>query len=184
MTEGPTPAQQTPPSNAVLAVSHIPFVPTVLKLVCEATGLRWSAVAHVTEDSWTACAVHDGLGFGIQPGGQLDVEETFCIDVKRHGKPIAMNHASCDLVYADHRLPAQYGFESYLSMPIMLSDGSFFGTLCALDPEPRTVADVRTSGMFEGFAALIGSYLDVEAQRDNAQAALLARMREHGKNGK
>ena len=29
-----------------------------------------------------------------------------------------------------------YGFQSYISTPIFLKDGSFYGTLCAIDPRP------------------------------------------------
>jgi hypothetical protein len=32
--------------------------------------------------------------------------------------------------------PAMYGFQSCISMPIILSDGFFFGALCAIDPRP------------------------------------------------
>ncbi len=35
--------------------------------------------------------------------------------------------------------PGAVRLQSYIALPITLSDGQFFGTLCALDPEPRTV---------------------------------------------
>lgn len=178
------PTLQTGPRAAVAAVANIEFVPTVLELLCKYTGLRWAAVAHVTETSWTACAVRDGLAFGIEPGGALDVEQTLCIEVKRRAEAIAISHASQDPRYASHPVPKQYCFESYISTPIVLPDGSYFGNLCALDPEPHEVTDARTGAIFEAFASLIGSYLAVEAQRDHAQAALLARMREEGKRGR
>ena len=38
-----------------------------------------------------------------------------------------------------------YGFQSYISMPIILTDGSFFGTLCAIDPRPRKLNNPETS---------------------------------------
>jgi hypothetical protein len=37
------------------------------------------------------------------------------------------------------------GFKSYCSFPVYLEHGSFFGTLCALDPAPRRVADEAIS---------------------------------------
>jgi GAF domain-containing protein len=166
-----------PIDDDVACVARIEFVPTVLKLVCEYTGMRWSAVAHVTDESWTACAVRDGLGFGLPPGGQLEIDQTFCIDVKRHMRPIAMSHASRDPVYASNPLPARYGFESYRSTPIVLPSGRFFGRLCALDPQPRPVTDERTATIFEAFATLIGVHLEVEQQRDRAQATLLTHLR-------
>ena len=37
-----------------------------------------------------------------------------------------------------------YGFESYASFPIILDDGSFFGTLCSIDPRPRRLSAPET----------------------------------------
>jgi hypothetical protein len=37
-----------------------------------------SAVARVTAGTWTACAVQDNIGFGLTPGGQLELKTTLC----------------------------------------------------------------------------------------------------------
>ena len=37
-----------------------------------------------------------------------------------------------DTTFAGHHTPAMYGFQSYISVPIILADGTFFGTLCAM----------------------------------------------------
>jgi signal transduction histidine kinase len=44
-------------------------------------------------------------------------------------------------------------------MPIRLTDGSFFGTLCAIDPEPHRLKTPETIQMFEMFADVIGFQL-------------------------
>ena len=44
--------------------------------------------------------------------------------------------ASDDIKWSRHPVPVIYGFKSYCSFPVYLEDGSFFGTLCALDPAP------------------------------------------------
>ena len=44
-------------------------------------------------------------------------------------------------------------------MPIRLADGSFFGTLCAIDPEPHPLNTPETIQMFEMFAEVIGFQL-------------------------
>jgi signal transduction histidine kinase len=45
-------------------------------------------------------------------------------------------------------------------VPIILPDGSFFGTLCAIDPKPRKLRTPEIIGMFKLFAELIASHLD------------------------
>jgi GAF domain-containing protein len=66
-----------------------------------------------------------------------------------------------------------YGFQSYISVPIRRADGSFFGTLCAIDPKPAKLNTPETVGMFRLFADLIGFHLDAVDQLASSEAALL-----------
>ncbi|RXR03564.1 GAF domain-containing protein [Pseudoxanthomonas composti] len=99
--------------------------------------MRFTAVARVTDWSWTALAFHDSLGFGMLPMQQLVLEDTICNEIRQHRQSVIFGHASADAVYSTHRVPGLYGFESYLSIPIITPEGAFFGTLCALDREPK-----------------------------------------------
>ena len=51
-------------SKAVAAIGRIDAVPTLLAVLRETTGMRFAAVARVTEKVWTVCAVQDGLHLG------------------------------------------------------------------------------------------------------------------------
>ena len=64
-------------ADDVHAIDRLDAVRTVLEVLRQSTGLRTALVARVTEDSWTACAVVDGAGYGIELGTQLDVTTTF-----------------------------------------------------------------------------------------------------------
>jgi signal transduction histidine kinase len=133
--------------------------------------MRFAAVARVTADSWTLCAVKDNINFGLMPGSQLDVETTLCIEAKRAEAPIVIEHASIDPRYKDHPTPKLYHLESYVSVPIVLQSGRYFGNLCAIDPAPVAVSK-PILGMFKRFAALIAMQLDNEITRENAQMSL------------
>ena len=50
---------------------------TVLRVLRRVTGLRIVLVAEVTDSSWTACSVLDDAGFGIVPGDQLPLSDTY-----------------------------------------------------------------------------------------------------------
>ena len=71
----------------ILAVSQIEAVPTLLEVLCETTGMRFAAVARVTERTWTACLVKDDINFGLAAGGQLDVQTTLCLESKKSNAP-------------------------------------------------------------------------------------------------
>jgi signal transduction histidine kinase len=156
----------------IAAVSKLQPVPPLLEVLCETTGMRFAAVARVTERTWTACAVKDGLGFGLVPGGQLDLETTLCIESKRANAPIVIEQASTDARYCNHPAPKLYKIESYVSVPIVLADGRYFGNLCAFDPQPAKVGDPKIIGMFTRFAGLIAMLLDGEMSREKDQSRL------------
>jgi signal transduction histidine kinase len=157
----------------IAAVARIKAVPTILEVVCATTGMGFAAVARVTPDRWIACGVRDGIAFGLQPGGELKVETTICHEIRQSQKPVVINHVAEDETYREHPTPAMYGFQSYISMPIILADGSFFGTLCAIDPRPARLQNPQTIGMFTLFAELIAFHIDANSRLASSEATLL-----------
>jgi len=154
------------------AVAGLACVPTILDVVCLSTGMGFAAVARVTEGRWIACGVLDRIGFGLTPGDELKVETTICHEVRDTRRPVVIGNVDENPVYCLHPTPQQYGFKSYVSVPIVLADGSFFGTLCAIDPAPRGVEDPGVLGMFQMFAALIASQLDASRKITVSEDAL------------
>jgi len=157
----------------IAAVDRINAVPTILEVVCRSTGMGFAAVARVTEDRWIACAVRDQIQFGLLPGGELKVETTICHEIRQAGRPVIIDHVAEDEAFCSHHTPALYGFQSYISMPIILPDGSFFGTLCAIDPRPARLNNPETIGMFKLFAELIGFHLSANERLAASEANLL-----------
>jgi hypothetical protein len=164
---------RTDPSEAIAAIGHIGAVSSLLHVLCELTTMGFAAVARVTENAWTACAVHDTIGFGMKVGQQLDVRTTLCREVRTSQSSVLIDHASADARYCEHATPKLYGFESYISVPIILASGEYFGNLCALDPRPLLIAEPRIELMFNCFARLIAEQLQMQAAQQLAQVFLL-----------
>ncbi len=141
-------------------VKQIPIVSTMLEVICRSTGMGFAAVARVTEDRWVACSVRDEISFGLKPGGELKIETTICNEIRQNNKGVMINHVVTDEKYKHHHTPKLYGFQSYISVPIILKSGEFFGTLCAIDPRPAQVNDPKTIGMFTLFSQLLSFHLD------------------------
>jgi signal transduction histidine kinase len=151
-------------------VNDIHAVPLILDLVCKTTGMGFSAVARVTEDRWIACSVRDEIGFGLTSGSELAIETTICNEIREHRQPVIIENVAEDPAYRDHHTPATYGLQSYISVPIFLSDGSFFGTLCAIDPQPKPIDQPHIRAMFSLFSEMIGHQIEanrVHAARQN-----------------
>lgn len=154
------------------AISRIPAVKTILEVICRTTGMGFAAIARVTEDQWIACAVRDEIQFGLSPGGELQIETTICNEIRQSGEPVVIDHVAHDENFSGHHTPAMYGFQSYISVPIILHDGSFFGTLCSIDPRPAKLNTPEIIGMFNLFAELISFHLNAIYQLDNARTQL------------
>lgn len=158
----------------VREVQSISAVPQILETVASITGLGFVAIAHVTHNSWTTCAVRDSLGFGLKIGDGLDVTTTLCEEVRNTNKSIIIDHVEVSEQYCNHHTPRQYGFQSYFSVPIVRADGTYFGTLCGLDPKPAVLSTPSTVSTLELFAQLISQQLEAEHVHSVAQSALLS----------
>ncbi|HEU0137240.1 MAG TPA: ATP-binding protein [Flavobacterium sp.] len=140
-------------------VQQIPIIQELLDVVCDTTGLGFAAVARVTEDRWITCTISGHFDYGLKPGDELELKTTLCDSVRRNGQAIVIDHVTEDKEYCTHPTPKLYGFESYISVPIVRKDGSF-GTLCALDPKPNHLMTPRIINMFHLFAELISFHLN------------------------
>jgi signal transduction histidine kinase len=177
-----TPAPQDFTAD-IQAIRSISAVRSILEVACQVTGMGFAAVARVTEDRWIACEVLDHVQFGLRPGSELPIKTTLCDEVRAGGREIVIDHVARDGLYQTHHTPRLYGLESYISVPIVLRDGTFFGTLCAIDAKPATLKSGSVVPMFKLFAELIAGHLDdrrvlLESQAKLAQSEEAAELRE------
>lgn len=144
----------------VRKVGGIAIVPTLLHIICQTTGMGFAAVARVTEERWITCSVRDDIHFGLVPGSELKIETTICNDIRDSFQAVVIDNVDESDLFREHHTPLMYGFKSYISYPIILRSGEFFGTLCAIDPLPRKVDTPVVIGTFTAFAELISFHLE------------------------
>lgn len=154
------------------AINSIDVVSTILEVICRTTGMGFAAVARVTEEKWVACSVLDEIEFGLKPGGELKLETTICNEIRESGEGVVIDHVEFDEYFSKHHTPAMYGFQSYISMPINRKDGSFFGTLCAIDPRPAKLNTPEIINMFKLYSQLISFHLNTIDQLADAKIRL------------
>ncbi len=134
------------------ALRDDPRIATILDEVCRLTGMGFAAVARVTDERWVACQVLDRVEFGLKPGDELVLKTTICDEIRESGQAVIIDHVGDEPTWRTHPTPMLYGFESYASLPIILADGQFFGTLCAIDPEPRRLRSPELVAVLERFS--------------------------------
>ena len=143
-----------------IALARDERLQAILRDICATTGMGFAAVARVTEHRWIACQVEDKIEFGLDPGDELKIKETTCDEIRDSGEAVVFDDASDDIKWSRHPVPVIYGFKSYCSFPVYLADGSFFGTLCAIDPgaPPRDRRGDRRR-CFSAYARTVGRIL-------------------------
>ncbi len=148
-------------SDTIAALGDDAEIGHILNEVCALTGMGFAAVAFVSEERWIACQVEDRIGFGLDPGGELEIRKTICDDIRKGGKAIVIDDTSQDPDWWNHPVPVLYGFKSYASLPIVVG-GHFFGTLCAIDPAPRASPLAGRMAEIEALAARVAALLEAK----------------------
>jgi GAF domain-containing protein len=155
----------------IAKVRRVPDVEAMLREVCTLTGMGFAAIARVTDTHWVACQVLDKIGFGLEPGGELDLKTTICDEIRASGNAVVIDHVPDEPDWRTHHTPAMYGFKSYISVPIVRADG-FYGTLCAIDPKRSAVPLASVYPRIAAMADEIAAALDqADAQSRDFQVA-------------
>lgn len=87
--------------------------------------------------------------------------------------PLRINHASADPRFREHPGLLQHGIESYIAVPLIRRDGSYFGTLCTLDPQPAELTDADFE-VFHLLSQLISFELEADEQQQRRAAEVRA----------
>lgn len=85
--------------------------------------------------------------------------------------PLIICNASADDRFRDHPGLHLYGIESYIAVPLVRRDGSYFGTLCALDPQPAALTQDDLA-LFQLLASLIAFELEADDRRRDMERDL------------
>ena len=157
-TAHPPPRERDQLSKAIASIGDDDDLRAVLGELQRQTQMKFAAIAFVSEDRWIASLVSDTLDFGLSAGDELDVRATLCAEVRSCSAEILIDDVASDPVWSDHPVPRMYGLRSYLSIPIMIG-GAFFGTLCAIDSDPRSQPLAELRGKLLALAAETGRLL-------------------------
>lgn len=125
----------------------------------------WS-VSRVAGGEQVHVHVHDE---GLLAVGQRVVwEETFCIRMLQGASRFVIDSHD-DPDYADH--PDAAAIRAYASFPIKDDDGSTFGTLCGVGPEPLASIEAVDTELIELMGELLSSQLAMSRSADRERRA-------------
>src|SRR5690349_4124472 len=117
-------------------------------------GMGLWMVTRTTGEDWVVLEAAD-TAYDVGPGALFRWSDSFCSRMVRGEGPTAAPDASAVPAYAEAPIGRQVDIGSYVGVPLTLADGSLFGTLCAIDPQPQ---DERVEAAARA-AALLGRML-------------------------
>jgi diguanylate cyclase (GGDEF)-like protein len=140
----------------------------VLRLLQENIGLGLWMVTRREGDDWIVLTAEDRT-YGVNAGDVLRWSDSFCSRMVRGlGPRIAPISAQIE-AYANAPVGKQMSIGAYVGVPLRRADGSLFGTLCAVDPEPQPESLESHLGSVEVYARLLATILNAEIESEARQ---------------
>ena len=132
----------------------------------------WMVTRHDGND-WIVLFADD-QGYGIQPGNVKSWTESLCSRMANGAGPNIAPDISKEAAYAAAPIVQKMPIGAYVGVPLRRADGSLFGTLCAIDPEPQPERIREDRDMVMLMADLLSGLLEAELGANDA-----LRMAEH-----
>ena len=91
----------------------------------------------------------DAESFGWQEGESFPLDESYCKRVLDGRIPRVVPDAGREEATRDLRVTSEAGMGSYCAVPLVLSDGRLYGTLCCVSHEPDPWLREKDLGIME-----------------------------------
>ena len=144
-------------------------VERTLALAREALGMDVAFVSEFTEERMEFRALEgDAESFGWQEGGGVPLDGTFCKRVVDGTLPSVVPDAKSDGRVSGLEVTREAGIGSYVGVPLRLSSGRVYGTLCCLSHDPDARLQERDARFMEVLARLVADQIEreeMEAER-------------------
>ncbi|MDQ3571871.1 MAG: HD domain-containing protein [Actinomycetota bacterium] len=125
----------------------------------------------------------DGESFGVYEGFEMPIEATYCTRILAGDLPAIIGDLANHPEAARLPITDEAGVGAFASVPLILSDGRIFGTLCAASHSPMPELGTRDEQFLQVFARIIADQIELEhseaerrdlAVRASAAQALIA----------
>ncbi|MCW8884249.1 MAG: sensor domain-containing diguanylate cyclase [Motiliproteus sp.] len=151
----------------------------VLSYLHKRLGFSLWMMTRTEGQDWIVLQAEDN-GYKVEEGMVFQWADSFCSKMVEGLGPRVAPCSDEIPVYLNAPIGQQVPIGAYIGVPVNRSDGSLFGTLCAIDPEPQNVAIISEQPTIELLARLLETVLEYDL-RDAEQQRLLERYREEAR---
>ena len=149
---------------------------SVLALLHDRTHFDMWMMTETVDDDWTVLYTKN-RSYAVEEGAVLRWSDSFCSRMVDGQGPRVVPTVEAVDCYVNAPIRQQVPIGAYMGVPLNYSDGRLFGTLCAIDPQPKPASIYDELSLVELCGDLLGNMLTTE-QRSLELEALLKRCRE------
>jgi GAF domain-containing protein len=136
-------------------------IENMLRNVREALQMDVAFISEFSEDQLVFRAVEgDAESFGWGEGESFPIDESYCKRVLDGRIPQVVPDAKNEDATKDLRVTSEADIGSYCAVPLVLSDGSLYGTLCCVSHEPDPWLRERDLGLMQRTARWLVEQLE------------------------
>ena len=153
-------------------------VERALKIVREHLEMDVAYVAEFTGGQEVYRALEgDAESFGLQEGGGIPLEGTYCKRMAEGRLSNVIPDTHADPRVSGLACTAEAGIGAYVGIPLVLTDGTIFGSLCCMSHQPDLTLKHRDITLMRVVASLVSDHIDrdlTEAKNAHLREELIA----------
>ncbi|MHC4878750.1 MAG: GGDEF domain-containing protein [Planctomycetota bacterium] len=134
---------------------------SVLKHLHQQLGFSLWMVTRTEGSDWVVLEAED-QGYGVSRGDVFTWTDSFCSRMVEDMGPRIAPRSDEIPAYATAPIGRQVRIQAYVGVPLTWEDGRLFGTLCAIDPQPRPEEIRARLPEVELFARVLSCILNAE----------------------
>lgn len=135
----------------------------VLQFLQERVGFSLWMITRVEGENWIVLQAED-RGYSISSGKVFNWCESFCSEMVKGNAPRIAPDSRAVAAYANAPIGKAVPIKAYIGWPLHNADGSLFGTLCAIDPEPQPELIVQEAKLIDMHVSMLNTILQAELE--------------------
>ena len=133
----------------------------VLKFLHKRFGFNLWMITRTEGDDWIVLQSEDN-GYNVKPGQVFHWADSFCSQMVKAKAPRIAPYSRDIPLYREAPINKLVDIQAYIGQPLIKEDGSLFGTLCAIDPQPKSEALFEEAELFDLLAQMLSCLLQAE----------------------
>lgn len=137
----------------------------ILKFLSQRFGFKLWMITRTEGNDWIVLLSEDN-GYNVKPGQVFSWADSFCSHMVKNNRPRIAPYSPDIQIYADAPINDLVDIKAYIGQPLLKEDGTLFGTLCAIDPEPQSKILLEDAPLFDLIGKVLSYTIQAELRAD------------------